>query len=65
MLLGQNDEFVQEALDCENAFELFMWIMNNSQWPARFLPFSSAMYELLSGLTARISRHQLCEPRWH
>ena len=49
----------------ENAFELFMWIMNVPQWPARILPFSCAMYELLSGLTARTSRHQLCKPQQH
>jgi hypothetical protein len=61
----QNDQFVQEVLDCENAFELFMWIMNVPQWAARILPFSCAMYELLSGLTARTSRHQLCKPQQH
>jgi hypothetical protein len=31
-----------EALDGENAFELFTWIMNDPQWPARILPFSCA-----------------------
>jgi hypothetical protein len=34
---AQNDQFVQEALDYENAFELFMRIMNDPQCPARFL----------------------------
>jgi hypothetical protein len=29
-----------------------MQIMNDPQWPVRCLPFSCAMYELLSGLTA-------------
>jgi peroxiredoxin len=29
----------------------------------RFLSSSCAMYELLSGLTARTLRHQLCKPR--
>jgi hypothetical protein len=63
--LMQNDQFVQEALDGENAFELFTWIMNDPQWPARILPLSCAMYELLSGLAARTSRHQLCKPQRH
>ena len=26
---AQNDQFVEEALDCENAFELFMQVMND------------------------------------
>jgi hypothetical protein len=47
---AQNNQFVQEALDRENVFELFMRIMNDPQCPARFLPFSCTMYELLSGL---------------
>jgi hypothetical protein len=64
-VIRQNDQFVQEALDRENAFELFMRIMNDPQCPARFLPFSCTMYELLSGLTARTSRHQLCKLRRH
>jgi hypothetical protein len=29
-----------------------MRIMNDPQCPARYLPFSCTMYELLSGLTA-------------
>jgi hypothetical protein len=49
---AQNDQFVQKALDRENVFELFMRIMNDPQYPARCLPFSWTMYELLSGLTA-------------
>jgi hypothetical protein len=51
---AQNDQFVQEGLGRENAFELFMPIMNAHSAPARFLPFSCAMYEHLSGLTERI-----------
>jgi hypothetical protein len=52
---AQNDQFVQEALDHEIAFELFMRIMNDPQCPAHFLPFLCTMYELLSRLTARTS----------
>jgi hypothetical protein len=39
----------KRRLDGEDAFELFTWIMNDPQWPARILPLSCAMYELLSG----------------
>ena len=49
---AQNDQFVQKALDRENVFELFMRIMIDPQCPARCLPFSCTMYELLLGLTA-------------
>jgi hypothetical protein len=51
---AQNDQFVQKALDRENVFEPFMRIMNDPQCPVRCLPFSCAMYELLSALTAEI-----------
>ena len=62
---AQNDQFVPEAQDRENAFELFMRIMNDPQWLARCLPFSCTMCELLSGLTARTSRRQLRKLRRH
>ena len=32
-----------------------MRIMNDPQCPARFLPFSCTMYELLSGLTPKLA----------
>jgi hypothetical protein len=63
--LAQNHELVQEALEYEHAFELFMRVMSVHSIPRAFLPFSCAMYENLSGLTARISRHQRCKPRRH
>ena len=54
---AQNDQFVQKALDREDVFELFTRIMNDPQCPARCLPFSRTMYELLSG-----SRPKLATP---
>ena len=42
-----------------------MRIMSAHSTPRAFLPFSCTMYEHLSGLTARISQHQLCKPRRH
>jgi hypothetical protein len=33
---AKNDQFVQEALDRENAFELFMWIMSDPQCTLAF-----------------------------
>ena len=46
---AQNDQFVPEAQDRENAFELFMRIMNDPQWLARCLPFSCTMYRASLG----------------
>ena len=47
---AKNGQFAEEALDRENAFELFMRIMSDPQCPARLSSFAYTNQELFSGL---------------